>query len=211
MARIYRIIVQKRLNDRDKHNAVVIHLEPDILKCKVKWALGSMTVNKASGVDRIPAELLQILKDEFRKLSSGDRTGKMSVFIPFPRKGRAKVCSNYQTMMLIPHASMTILKIIQARLQKYMNKDLPDVQARFRKSKGNRDQIANIHWITEKTKEFQKNIFFWFTDHTKIFEYVDHNNLRKSLKELGVPDHLTCLLGNQYSGQEATVRTTHWK
>ena len=112
MARIHRIIVQKSLNDHYKHDAMVIHLEPDILKCKVKWALGSMTMNKASGVDRIPAELLQILKDEFGKLSSGDRTGKTSLFIPIPKKGSAKVCSNYQTMMLIPHASMTIRKII---------------------------------------------------------------------------------------------------
>ena len=100
------------LNDPCNYSGVFTHPEPHILKCKVKWALGSMTMNKASGVDRIPAELLQILKDEFGKLSSGDRTGKTSLFIPIPKKGSAKVCSNYQTMMLIPHASMTIRKII---------------------------------------------------------------------------------------------------
>ena len=104
-----------------------------------------------------------------------------------------------------------MLKILQARLQQYVNRELPDVQAGFRKGRGTRDQIANIHWIFEKAREFQKNIYFCFIDYAKAFDYVDHNNLCKILKEMGIPDHLTCLLRNLYAGQEATVRTGHGK
>ena len=100
-------------------------------------------------------------------------------------------------------------KILQARLQQYVNRELPDVQDGFRKGRGTRDQIANIHWIIEKAREFQKNIYFCFTDYTKAFHSVDHNKLWKILKEMGIPDHLTCLLRNLYAGQEATVRTGH--
>ena len=102
-----------------------------------------------------------------------------------------------------------MFKILQARLQQYMNRELSDVQAGFRKGRGTRDQIANIHWITEKAREFQKNIYFCFIGYTKAFECVDHNKLWKILKETGIPDHLTCLLRNLYAGQEATVRTGH--
>ena len=102
-----------------------------------------------------------------------------------------------------------MLKILQAQLQQYVNCELPDVQAGFRKGRGTRDQIANIHWITEKAREFQKNIYFCFFDYAKTFDCVDHNKLWKILKELGVPDHLICLLRNLYAGQEATVRTGH--
>ena len=107
----------------------------------------------------------------------------------------------------ISHASKVMLKILQARLQHYMNRELPDVQAVFKKARGARDRIGNICWITEKAREFQKNIYFCFTDYTKTF--VDHNKLWKILKEMETPDHLTCLLGNLYAGQEATVRTGH--
>ena len=100
-----------------------------------------------------------------------------------------------------------MLKILQARLKQYMNRGLPDVQAGFRKGRGTRDQIANIYWIIEKVREFQKNIYFCFTDYTKAFDCVDHNKLWKILKEMGIPDHLTCLLRNLYAGQETTVRT----
>ena len=100
-----------------------------------------------------------------------------------------------------------MLKILQARLQQYMNHELPDVQAGFRKDRGNVDQIANIHWIIEKAREFQKDIYFCFTDYAKAFDFVDHNQLWKILKEMGIPDHLTCLLRNLYADQEATVRT----
>ena len=109
-------------------------------------------------------------------------------------------------MTPIPHASKVILKILQARLEQYMNLELPDVQAGFRKSRGTRDQIANICWIIEKAREFQKNIYFCFIDYAKAFDCVDHNKLWKILKEMGISDHLTCLLRNVYAGQEATVR-----
>ena len=102
-----------------------------------------------------------------------------------------------------------MLKILQAKLQQYMNRELPDVQAEFRKGRGTRDQIANNYWIIEKVREFQKNIYFCFIDYSKAFDYVDHNKLRKILKEMGILDHLTCLLTNLYAGQEATVRTRH--
>ena len=121
----------------------------------------------------------------------------------------AKECSNYHTTALISHASKVMLKILQARIQQYVNGELPDVQAGFRKGRGNRDQIANICWITEKAREFEKNIYFCFIDYAKAFVCVDHNKLWKILKEMGIPDHLTCLLRNLYAGQEATVRTGH--
>ena len=107
------------------------------------------------------------------------------------------------------HSSHTLVKILQARLQQYMNHELPDVQAGFRKGRGTRDQIANIRWIIEKARDFQKNIYFCFIDYAKAFDCVDHNKLWKILKELRIPDHLTCLLRNLYAGQEATVRTGH--
>ena len=108
---------------------------------------------------------------------------------------------------LISHASKVMLKILQARLQQYMNQDFPDVQAGFRKGRGTRDHIANIHWIIQKAGEFQKNIYFSFIDYVKAFDCVDHNKLWKILKEMGIPDHFTCLLRNLYAGQESRVRT----
>ena len=132
---------------------------------------------------------------------------KRSVCIPIPKKGNAKECSNYRTIVLISHASKVMLKILQARLQQYVNCELPGVQAGFRKGRGTRNQIANIHWIIEKARVFQKNICF--IDYAKAFDCVDHNKLWKILKEMGIPDHLTCLLRNLYAGQEATVRTGH--
>jgi len=134
---------------------------------------------------------------------------KRSVFIPVPKKGNAKECSNYQTVGLILHASKVMLKILQARLQQYVNQELPDVQAEFRKVRGTRDQIANIRWIMEKAREFQKNIYSSFIDYTKAFDCMDHNKLWKILKDMGIPDHLNCLLRYLYAGQESTVRTLH--
>ena len=119
---------------------------------------------------------------------------KRSVLIPIPKKGNAKECSNYHTIALISHASKVMLKILQGRLQQYVNCELPDVQAGFRKGRGTRDQIANIRWIMGKAREFQRNIYFCFIDYSKAFDCVDHNNLWKILKEMGIPDHLTCLL-----------------
>ena len=114
-----------------------------------------------------------------------------SVFIPIPKKGNAKECSNYCTIALISHANKVMLKILQARLQWYLNSELPDVQAGFRKGRGTRDQIANIHWVIEKAREFQKNIYFCLIDYAKAFDCVDHNKLQKILQEMGIPDHLT--------------------
>ena len=118
---------------------------------------------------------------------------------------KSKQCSNYYTIVFISHASKVMLKILQARLQQYVNKEIPNVQAGFRKGRGIRDQIANICWIIEKVKEVQKNICF--IDYAEAFDCVDHNKLWKILREMGIPDHLTCLLRNLYAGQEATVRT----
>ena len=115
--------------------------------------------------------------------------------------------TTYCTIALISHASKVMLKIPQARLQQYVNCELPDVQADFTKSRGTRDQIANIRWIMEKAREFQKNIYFCFIDYAKDFDCVDHNKLWKILRGMGIPDHLTCLLRNLYAGQEATDRT----
>ena len=159
-------LYKKELHDPDSHDGVITHLEPDILECEVKWALESITTNKASGSDGIPVELFQILKDDAVKVLQIWKTQqwpqdwKRSVFIPIPKKGNAKECSNYCTIVLISHVSKIMLKILQARLQQYVNCEHPDVQAGFRKGRGTRDQIANIRWIMEKAREFQKNILF---------------------------------------------------
>ena len=118
-----------------------------------------------------------------------------------------KECSNCHTTALISHASKVMLKILQARLQQYVNHDLPDIPAGLRKGRGTKDQIANIHWVIEKAREFQKNIYFCFIDYAKVFACITAN--WKCLKEMGIPDHLTCLLKNLYAGQEARVWTRH--
>ena len=140
--------------------------------------------------------------------NSAVATGLKNIsFILIPKTGNAKERSNYRTIALISRASKVMLKILQARLQQYMNHELPDVQAGFRKGKRTRDQIASIRWIIEKAREFQKNIYFCFIDYTKVFDCVDHNKLWKFLQEMVMPDHLTCLLKDLYAGHEATVRT----
>ena len=165
---------------------VITHLDPDILEYEVKCALGSITTKKARGGDGIPIELFQILRDDAVKVlhsicqqiwnnQQWPQDWKRSVSIPIPKKGNAKECPHYHTMALISHASKVMLKIHQARLQQYMNRELPDVQARFRKGRGTRDQIANIHWLIEKAREFQKNIYFCCIDYAKAFDTVDHN------------------------------------
>ena len=145
------------------------------------------------------------------KIQQWPQDWKRSVFIPIPKKGNAKECSNNCTIVLISHASKVMLKSLQARLQQYVKCELPDVQTRFRKGRGTKDQIANIHWIVQTAQEFQKNIYFCFIDYAKAFDCVDRNRLLKILQEMGIPDHLTCLLRNLYAGQEATVRTGHGK
>ena len=132
----------------------------------------------------------------FEKLSRWPQDWKRSVFIPIPKKGNAKECSNYRTIVLISHVSKIMLKILWARFQQYMNQELTDVQVGFRKGRGTRDQIANIHWISEKARKFQKNIYFCCIDYAKAFDCVDHKEPWKILKEMRIPDHLTCLLRN---------------
>ena len=206
-------LYKKYLHNPDNHDGVITHLEPDILECEDKWVLGSITMNKASGGNGIPAELFQILTDDAVKVlhstcqqiwktQQWPQGWQRSVFIPIPKKGKVKECSNYHTIALISHASKVMLKILQDRLQQYMNPELPDVQAGFRKGRGTRDQIANIRWIIEKAREFQKNIYFCFIYNAKAFDCVDHNKLWK-IQEMGIPDHLTCLLRNLYAGKEA--------
>ena len=126
-----------------------------------------------------------------------------------PKKDNTKECSSYRTIALISHASKVMLKILQARLQQYVNCELPDVQAGFRKGRGTRDQIANICWIIKKAREFQRNIYFSFIDYAKAFDCVDHSKPWKILQQKGILDHLTCLLRNLNAGQEATDRTGH--
>ena len=186
MARIHRRTVQKDLNNPDNHDDVITHLEPGILECEVKWALGSITMNKASVGDGIPAELFQILKDDAVKVlhsicqqiwktQQWPQDWKRSVFIPTPKKGNAKECSNYHTIALISHTSKVMLKILQVRLEQYLNQEHTNVQAGFRKGRGNRDQIATTCRIIKKAREFQKNIYFCFPDYAKSFDCVDHN------------------------------------
>ena len=170
---------------------MITHLEPDILECEAKWALGSITMNKASGGDEIPVELFQTLKDDAVKVlhsvcqqiwktQQWPQDWKTSVYILIPKKEMAKKCSNYRTIALISNASKVMLKILQVRLQKFLNQELPDVQARFRKGRGTRDQITNIHWIIEKARELKrestsvslttlKTLTVWITTNCGIF------------------------------------------
>ena len=154
-------------------------------------------------------KVLHSICQQIWKTQQWPQDWKRSVFTPIPKKGNAKECSNYHTIALISQTSKVMLKILQARLQQYMNHELPDVQAGFRKGRGTRDQIANIHSIIKKARKFQKTIYFCFIDYAKAFDCVDHNKLWKILQEMGILDHLTCLLRNLYTGQEATVRTGH--
>ena len=173
---------------------MITYLEPDILECKVKWALGSITTNKASGGDGIPVELFQILEDDAVKVvhsicqqiwktQQWPQDWKRSVFIPNPKKGNDKECSNYRTIAFISHSGKVMLKVLQARLQNYVNHELSDVQAGFSKGRGTRDQIANILWIIKKAREFQKNIYFCFIDYAKAFDHVDHNKQENSKRD----------------------------
>ena len=177
---------------------MITQLEPNILEYEVKWALGSTTTNKVSGGDGIPVELFQTLKydavkvlhsirQQIWKTHQWPQDWRRSAFIPIPKNGNAKECSNYQTIALISHASKVMIKILQARLQQYVNRELPDVQAGFKKGRGTRDQIVNICWSLKK-QEFPKNIYFCFIDYAKAFDCVDHNKLWKTLKEVWISD-----------------------
>ena len=154
-------LYKKDLQDPDNHDGVITHLEPNILECEVKWALGSITINKPSGGDGIPVELFQILKDDavkvlhsvFQKIwktQQWPQDWTRSVFIPISKKGNGKECSNYCTIALISHTSKVMFKILQARLQQYVNREFPNIQAEFREGRGTRDQLANIRWVIKK-------------------------------------------------------------
>ena len=168
-------LYKKNFHNPDNHDDLITHLDPNILQCKVKWALGSITMKKASGGDGIPVELFQIQKDGAVKVlhSVCEQIWKNSAVATGPEKvsfhanPKERQCSNYCTIGLSSHASRIMLKIQQARVQQYMKRELPDVQAGFRKGRGTRDQMANIRWIIKKAREFQKNIYFCFIDYAK--------------------------------------------
>ena len=172
---------------------MITNLEPDILECKVKWPLGSITMNKGSGGDGIPIELFQILKDDavevlhsicqqIWKTQQWPQNWKRSLIIPIPKKGNAKECSNYHTIALISNISKVMLKILQARLQQYVNRELPDVQAGFRKCRGTRNQIANICWIIKKQESSRKTSTSALLTMPKPLT-VDHNKLENSERD----------------------------
>ena len=182
---------QKYLNEPDYYDGMVGHPEPDILECEVKWALGGTAVNKASGWDGIPVELFKTLKDDaikalhsicqqIWKTQQQPQDWKRSILIPLPKKGSTKECANQPAIAVISYASKVVLKILHARLQHYVNQELPDVEPRFLKGRGTRDQIVNIHWIIEKAREFQKNTYLCFTDYAKAFDWVDHKKTVES-------------------------------
>ena len=179
-------LYKKDLHDPYDHEGVITHthLELDILECEVRRDLGSITMKKRSGGDGIPVELFQILKDDAVKVvrticqqiwktQQWPQDWKRSVFIPIPKKGNSKECSSCCIIALISHSSKVMLKILQDRLQQYVNREIPDVQAGFRKGRGTRDQIANIHWIIKKARELQKIIYFCFIDYAKAFHCVE--------------------------------------
>ena len=170
---------------------MVNHPEPNVLESRLKWALESTVVNKTSGYDRIPVELLKTLKDDaikvlhsvchlIWKIQQWPQDWKRSIFIPVPKKGSTTECANHRTIALLSDASKVMLKILHARLQRYANQELPDVQAGFRKGRGTRDQTANIRLIIEKAREFHKNIYLCFINYAKTFDYLDYNKLESS-------------------------------
>ena len=189
---------------------MITHLEPDILDSKVNWVLGSITTNKASGGDGIPVELFQVLKDDAVKVLHSicqqiwktqlwRQDWKRPVFIPILKKGKAKQCSNYRTIALISHGSKVMLKILQARLQQRVNMKLLMFKLVLEKAEEPEIKLPTSTGSWKK-REFQRNIYFCFIDYAKAFDCVDHNELWKILKEMGIPDHLTCLLRNLYAG-----------
>ena len=219
MARIHRRTIKKDLHDPDNHDGVITQLEPDILECEVKWALGSITMNKASSGDGFPVELFQILKDnavkmlhsicqQIWKTQQWPQDWKRSVFTPIPKKGNAKEYSNYGTNALISHASKVMLKILQPWLQQYVNHEFPNVQLDLEKAEEPEIKLLTSIGSSKKLESSRKTstsalltmpkpLTVWITTNWKI------------VQERGIPDHLPCLLRNLYAGQEATVRTGH--
>ena len=192
--------------------------EPDILKSEVEWALNSLAANKSPGCDEIPIELVQECEEEgvdimlklcnkIWKSGKWPTDWKRSVFVPIPKKGDARECSNNRTIALISHSSKVLLKIIQKRLEPYMERELSDVQAGFRKGRGTQDQIANIRWIMETAREYQQPLYMCFSDYSKAFDCVDHDTLWLILIKMEVPHHLVTLMKGLYTNQEAAVRS----
>ena len=199
---------------------MISHPETDILECEVRWALRSTLVNKASECNETPAELFKSLKDnairvlhslcqQILKTQQWPQDWKISILLPYLKKGSTKKYANHQTIALISHASKVMLKMLNTRLQNTVNQERPDVHAGFRKRRGTRDQIANSCWSIENAREFQQISYLCFIDYTKAFDCIDHDKLWKALREMGIPDHLTCLLRNLYAGQDATVKTLY--
>ena len=203
------ILKKKVLHDPDNYDGVVSHLEPDILECEVKWALGSITINKASGGDEIPAELFQILKDDAVKVlhSICQQIWKTQQW-PRTRKGqfsfqtlRRAMSKNVQTAIQLQSFNTLLgFTVLESRTSR--------CTAGSRKGRETRNHIASIYWIIEKAWQFQKNIYFCFIEYVKVFDHIDHNRLWK-IKEMRIPDHLICFLRNLYAGQKAIVRTGH--
>ena len=194
--------------------------EPNILRDEVRKAIKLLSNGKAAGCDGIPIELLKAAEEEGMELVTNLcnkiwHTGKWpddwkkSVFIPIPKKGDSRECSNNRTISLISHTSKILLKVLQARMESYALKELPEVQAGFRKGRGTRDQIANTRWILEHKLEYGTDPFFCFIDYSKAFDCVDHIKLQKRLIEFGFPKHLVFLLKNLYDNQQAVVWTEH--
>ncbi|CAF4950873.1 unnamed protein product, partial [Rotaria socialis] len=195
-------------------------LEPDILESEVKFAIETLANGKAPGHDGIPIECFKTIKEDAVKIltklcqqiwktQKWPQDWKTSIFIPIPKNGNSKDCSNYRTIALISHASKIMLKIIQRRLEPFLEREMPATQARLRKGRGTRDQIANIRWLMEKTREYQKEFYLCFIDYSKAFDCVDHEKLWSVLLEMGVPKHLIILMKNLYTNQQASVKTDY--
>ena len=211
------LLKEKDLNEPD---GVVSHPEPDILEYEVKWALSNIAVNKTSGCDEIPAELFKFLKEDAIKVLHSlwkqiwktlqwTQDWKSSILTPVAKRGSAKECANNKTVALISHVSKVMFKILHETLQHSVNQELSDAWAGLRKGREIREQIANIHWVIEKARGFQKNIYLCFIDYANDFDCVDPDKLWKAIKEMGTWDHLICLMKNLYLGQEATARTQY--
>ena len=200
-------------------------MEPEILESEIRSAIAQLPNRKSPGIDGIPIELVKALGDrgtrmihemcnEIWRTREWPQQWKQSVYIPIPKKGDPRECGNNRTIALITHASKVLLKVMQRRIEPYMQRELAAEQAGFRKGRGKRDQIANLRWILEKGREYNKHIYMCFIDYSKAFDCVDHTLLWRALEDMGVPKHLIVLLRNLYCNQEATVRTeagdTEW-
>jgi exonuclease III len=218
-------LYKKEINGTGNLELDDYELEPDILDSEVKFAMEQLANGKAPGHDGIPIECFKAIKEDAVKIltkfcqqiwktQKWPQDWKTSIFIPIPKNGNAKDCSNYRTIALISHASKIMLKIIQRRLEPFLEREMPVTQAGFRKGRGTRDQIANLRWLMEKAREYQKEFYLCFIDYSKAFDCVDHEKLWSVLLEMGVPKHLIILMKNLYTDQQASVKTdygnTNW-